>query len=304
MAAKRLRPLEYCRSAEPATTLRPAFTRPMIPLERWSRPGLAALRPRYCHESGESGLPISLPPGHNLGDGRLSVGRIEIAEMPSGLFFHVGNPLAFDGAGNDATRSLTLIVSANAAQEFGRGGEVVPVNLMNLPSKGSPFVGERLDVHHLVHFAVELVAVSINDGDQGARFVLGGRDCRLPHLSFLHLAVAHHAEDPIALAGPALRERHPEPVGQRMADGAGGEVHAGDLAHVGVIPKRAPETRVVVEPRFREKAEIRVDGKESDSGVPLADCEAIARWPTRLARFEPHHVVIERGEKLGGREDR
>ena len=65
--------------------------------------------------------------------------------MPPGLFLHVGHALALDGAGNDAARLLPLIVRPNAAQEFGRGGEVVPVDLMNLPSEGSPFVGERLD---------------------------------------------------------------------------------------------------------------------------------------------------------------
>src|SRR3984957_3674857 len=89
-----------------------------------------------------------------------------------------------------------------------------------------------------------------------------------------------------------------------MADGAGGEVHARDLAHIGMVPKRAAEPRVVVEPRFREEAEVRVDGKEPDCRVAFSDRESIARGPTRLSGLQPHDIVIERSENLGSGEDR
>src|SRR5262245_57721854 len=113
----------------------------MIPLERWSRPGLAALRPRYCQELGEWGPAISNHPGLDLSDSGVRVGVIEITKMPPGLFLHVRHALPLDCAGNDAARFLPLIVRPNAAQEFGCGGEVMPVDLMNLPSEGPPFVG-------------------------------------------------------------------------------------------------------------------------------------------------------------------
>jgi len=45
-------------------------------------------------------------------------------------------------------------------------------------------------------------------------------------------------------------------------------------------------------------------GKSSHCRVTFSDREAIARGPTRLSGFQPHHIVIERSEKLGSGEDR
>jgi len=71
---------------------------------------------------------------------------------------------------------------SNAAQEFGRGGTVVPVDLMNLHPKARHLSASGSYSSHR-RLAVELIAVSIDDRIRLR--ACAGAEIRTPTLSFL-----------------------------------------------------------------------------------------------------------------------
>ena len=208
-----------------------------------------------------------------------------------------------DGAGDHAGRPFARAVRAQPAQQRGQRGQVVAVDLVHVPAEGAPLVGQRFHADHVVDPAVELIAVAIDDGDQVGQPVMRGEQRRFPDLPFLHLAVAQHDEDAEIALAQARADRHAGAVGQRVADGAGAEVHAGHLAHVGMVAQRAAQAGVVIQPCARKEILVGQHREQADGDMPLAHEEAVAVRPGGLARPQPHHAVVQRGEDLGAGKD-
>ncbi|MOA49970.1 hypothetical protein D3C78_1729280 [compost metagenome] len=87
-----------------------------------------------------------------------------------------------------------------------------------------------------------------------------------------------------------------------MTDGTGGEIHTGDFAHIRVVAQGITETRVVVEDFFGEEAPLHQHWKQPDGRMPLTHHETVTVGPFWLGEPQVHHVVIQRGEQLGGGE--
>ena len=178
------------------------------------------------------------------------------------------------------------------------------VDLVHLPAEGLPLVAQRFHADHVVDLAVELVAVAVDDGDQARQLVVRGEQRRFPHLPFLHLAIAQHHEHVEVSLAHAAAQGHAGAVGERVADGAGTEIDARHLGHVGVVAQRAAQAGVAVQQFMRDEAMVDQHREQPHRGVALAHQEAVAVRPGRLARPQPHHVVIQRGKDLGARKDR
>ncbi|MNK85587.1 hypothetical protein D3C87_1054720 [compost metagenome] len=224
--------------------------------------------------------------------------------MPAGLGFHVGNPFAFHRIGDDAHRLGATGIGLEATQQAGHGGQVMAIDHVGFPAESDPFVRQRLDADDVVDIAVELVAVAVDDRHQLADFMVSGAQCRFPDLPFLHLAVAEHHVGGERLAQHPSGQRHAQATGQGMADGTGRKIHPRHFAHVRVVAQRVTQARVVVEDLFLEETPFHQHRKQADRRVPLAHHETVAIGPFRLGKPQVHHVVIQRGEQLGGRKHR
>ena len=68
-----------------------------------------------------------------------------------------------------------------------------------------------------------------------------------------------------------------------MAERAGAEVDAGDAAHVGVVAERATEAGIRIQLLGWEEVETGQQRVERHGRVSLAEQEAVASRPVRLA---------------------
>ncbi|MNL01975.1 hypothetical protein D3C87_1224630 [compost metagenome] len=92
---------------------------------------------------------------------------------------------------------------------------------MHFPAECPPFFVQRFDADHVVHLAVELEAVAVDNRDQMFGVVVGRTHGRFPDLAFLHFAVSKHDEHVIDFTGKTLGQAHAQATGESVADGAG-----------------------------------------------------------------------------------
>ncbi|ODT76887.1 MAG: hypothetical protein ABS76_29390 [Pelagibacterium sp. SCN 64-44] len=210
---------------------------------------------------------------------------------------------ALEGFCDDAARLGTRLVGLHLTQLLGKLDDVVAIDHMHLPAESAPFLVQRLDGDDVIDLAVELVAIAIDNGDDVGKRMAGSVERRFPDLPFLHLAVAEQHEDVEILALDARAMGHADAIGKGMADGAGAEIDAGHLAHVGVVAQGAAEARIIVQPFGREKIEIGEDREQPHRRMALAHQEAVAIRPIGLAASDIHDIVIERGEDFGAGEN-
>jgi len=101
---------------------------------------------------------------------------------------------------------------------------VMAVDLDGAPAEGPPFFGQRLQCGDGGYRSVDLGIVCIDDDDEAVEAVMRREHCGLPHLPFLHLAVAEKGERAPVLAFQAGRQRKADRAGQALAERSAHEI--------------------------------------------------------------------------------
>ena len=129
---------------------------------------------------------------------------------------------------------------------------------------------------------------------------------RLPGLALLAVAVGEHAEDVrgVVEAVEAQGERDAEAHREALAERAGGDLDAGGLVHVRVALEVRADLAQAHQVLEREVAVVGERGVLDRRGVALAEHEAVALGPLRVARIVAQDAVVERGEDVRRRQRR
>src|SRR5205823_4578724 len=116
-----------------------------------------------------------------LGGGHSVEFRIVLHERDAFAFYRVGHD-----AGGPALSGFGF------PQRGLDGREIVTVDLDGVPAEGPPFIGQRRDLHNVLHEAVELDAVVVHNGHHIIHLMVWAGHGRFPNLAFLDLAIAEH----------------------------------------------------------------------------------------------------------------
>ena len=108
--------------------------------------------------------------------------------MPLVVVLNALHALSHNGVGDDDRRPTLLLVSQ--VQRHLDLAHIVPVNLNSVPSKGRPFVPQRINGHHFLRAVIDLQTVAVDDGTKVVCFMMRRSHSRFPHASLLLLAVA------------------------------------------------------------------------------------------------------------------
>src|SRR6516165_8403182 len=114
---------------------------------------------------------------------------------------------------DDARDGVVGLRSQLAQERF----HVMAVDLDGAPAEGPPFVGQRLQRGDGGYRSVNLGVVCIDDDDEAVEAMMRREHCGLPHLPFLHLAVAEKGERAPVLALEARRQRKADRAGEALA---------------------------------------------------------------------------------------
>src|SRR4029453_11600288 len=130
---------------------------------------------------------------------------------------------------DEGRRSLGRLRLIEGLVDLGKG---VAVYVNDGPAVGLELVHHGLEVEDLLHEVVELYAVPVEDDAEIVEVMIGRPELgpgheALPHLAFLHFAVAEHAVAAGGLAAELEAEGHAAGHGQALAGGAGGRLDAG-----------------------------------------------------------------------------
>ena len=123
--------------------------------------------------------------------------------MPAGNVFHEADALALHRVGQQQRRLARRGNVLRLLQAFDDLPDVVAIDLDDLPAEAAIALVQRLDVHHVLHPAVDLQPVAVDDAHQVVELVVRRLHHRFPDVAFLLLAVAHDAEHGVLLARPA-----------------------------------------------------------------------------------------------------
>src|SRR5262249_61790187 len=193
---------------------------------------------------GEIVVPAFGTDAQQLANGRDGFPRLGRFAVPFGVVLHERNALALHGVGDDERRAGR--VDLRLIERLADLIDVVPVDFDPRPAERLPFLDQWLEVEDLRHEVVELNAVFIEDHSEVAESMaglpeLGSRHGRLPHLTFLDLAVAENAVHAIRLAAETKAERHPQRDRQALAERARGRLDPGQHRSIGMTLERAAE---------------------------------------------------------------
>ena len=141
--------------------------------------------------------------------------------MPSGNVLHEADALAFHCVGNNHRGLAGNRIVLGFLQSVQDLRQVVAVNLDDFPAKTAITLVQRLDVHHVLHPAIDLQAVAVDDANQVVELEVRCLHGRFPDIAFLLLAVPHNAEHrmfaAVELAGQGHADRNAEALPQRSA---------------------------------------------------------------------------------------
>ena len=96
------------------------------------------------------------------------------------------------------------------------------------------FTAQRIHVHHVMHPAVNLQAVLVDDGAKIVELVMRGRHHRFPNAALLLLAIAHDAKGMEGLFSPLCRQRATHRDAQSLSKRTTGNLNSGQLQAVGM----------------------------------------------------------------------
>jgi len=107
------------------------------------------------------------------------------------------------------------------------GGEVV--GLMegeDLPAEGLPFGFQGVSIEDGAGIAVNLLVVSVYDGDQVIYPVVGGEEGGFPDLAFVDFAIAEYDIDFVGVVGEPFAQGIADSYGEALAERAGSDSYA------------------------------------------------------------------------------
>src|SRR3990172_840902 len=96
------------------------------------------------------------------------------------------------------------------------------IDIDHMPSEGPPLFDERLGVQNVLHPAILLLAVSIDNCGEVVYLVMGRKHCGLPDLALINFPIPRQDIDPIVLVIHASGGGHPDPDRQPLAQRACG----------------------------------------------------------------------------------
>ena len=126
------------------------------------------------------------------------------------------------------------LVAAASANASCNGGKVVAIHLDDVPAEGAPLIGERLEIHDVLHEAVELDAVVIDNAHTLSSLWNAPTMAASQIWPFLTLAIAEHAVGARRTAVEPRRQTHAERERKSLAQRTGGGFERGNEAHVGM----------------------------------------------------------------------
>jgi hypothetical protein len=213
--------------------------------------------------------------------------------VPSGNILHEADAPALHGIGKNHHR--LVLDGSSDGKGLHQLLHIVAVDAQHLPAKGGVFCGQRLHLHYILHPAVNLQPIDVNDGDDIVELVVAGLHRRLPNLPLLLLAVAHQAEDLVRFLVEPRGQRHAHGDAQALAQRTGGDLDSGQLQ-----PMRMPlKARVQLAQRHHivdlaEAGEAQAD-IERRRLVPSRPDNAVAIRPERIFGIVTGSMKIERG---------
>ena len=157
--------------------------------------------------------------------------------MPAGNVLHEADALALHRVGEDHRRLARRPEPLRLLQRVHHLRHVVAVDVDDLPAEAAIAVGQRLDVHHVLHPAVDLQAIAVDDGDHVVELVVRASitasqtlpSCCSPS-PMMQKIVCFLVE----LAGQRHAHGNAQPLAQRSA----GDLDAGQLQPVRMALER------------------------------------------------------------------
>ena len=217
--------------------------------------------------------------------------RVRSLAVPARNVLHEADALALHGIGNDHHRlSATHLGLFECPDHL---LHVVPVDRDHFPAKAAILLLQRLDVHHVLHPAVDLQAVTVDNAHQVVEFVVPGFHGRFPDLSFLLLAVAHDAEGSIVLLVELSRQRDSDGDAQALPQRSGGHLDSGQLQPVRMsLVRRVQLAQIdhIFLGTETGKRQPQIEARRLVAGGPD---DAVAIRPVGILRIVVGHTQVE-----------
>ena len=237
-----------------------------------------------------------------LGDRPVGHVRREGPAVPAFLILDLGEPAALDRLGQDHRGLPAGDVALGRGQGAVDLGQVVTVDDHDAGTERRGAGGVGIEVPAELGRAALPEPVDVDDNDQVGQAVMGGLVQRLPDRALGQLAVAAQHPDPVRQPVQVLAsQRDPHPVGQPLAERAGGHVHPGqDRGRVAL--KALPEPPV---PGHQLLLGDDADGLErrvqQRRGVALGEDQVVVGGQPRVVPVVAQVPGDEHGEQIGRR---
>jgi hypothetical protein len=218
----------------------------------------------------------------------------------------VGRRPADDRLDADERRPL-LLAHGLVDRHLERGQVVGVVDGLHMPAVGLEALGDVLGVEAQVGRTVERDVVVVVDIDDPPEAELAGQRGRLGGDPLHEVAVGDDGEDAVVLdLGPevraqeALGHRHPDSVGEALAEGARRDLHAGsdvDAVALGVAGRQRAPLAEVLQLLERQVVAAEVQHRvQEHRAVAGGQDEAVAVGPRRVGGVVLHDA---REEQVG-----
>ena len=146
--------------------------------------------------------------------------------MPQHRVLHEADAFACHRVRDDA--GGTILLDRQDRQRCLDLLEIVSVDLDDVPSERAPFIGERLELHHVRDCVETLNFVVVDQDDEIVELVLRREERRLPDRTFIAFAVAEHHEHAMRFAVELRGERHAGGDRKSVPEGTGRQLDTGD----------------------------------------------------------------------------
>ncbi len=141
--------------------------------------------------------------------------------VPASHVFHKRNALAFDRVANKGHRLSGVVTIAGKIELLDDIFHIVTVNFQNVPTERLILINDRVDVHDIFHFAVNLQAVLVENHDEVVELVLPRTHRGFPHRTFLVLTVGADGEDAVIFLVQLGRQSHADRNREALSQRAG-----------------------------------------------------------------------------------
>ena len=257
-------------------------------------PRRGGLRPRPADHQ------VPLPA--QLDDGPLGHLRRQRPAVPALAVLHLRKPLSLEGAGHDHGG---LARAAHRRQCLVDLAEVVPVDGDGTAAERLNPFGICLQIPAQLGRPALAEAVHVDDRGQVAQPVVGRLVQRLPHRPFRHLAVAAQHPHPVRqLIEIPPGQRHPDSVGQPLAQRAGRDVNPRQRRGGVALQPRAEPPVPGHQLLVRDDARRLEHGVQQRRRVPLGEDQVVAGRVVRLPPVVAQIPGLQHRHHIGGRHAR